>query len=394
MFSSKFSSKLLDRRLGRLAATAGAMILALIVAACDGAADEPAADEPAGAEPSEAAEEPTADETDPTEGIPDEELLDAAVAEGQVTWYTAIPTEASTAVAEAFMDEYPDIEAEVLRLPSFQLWERFRTEAAAGRNVADVISFSDWGVQKSAMAFDLVTPYVPPGIEENVPAEFIDPLEGYGWINRITTVGFVYNTDAVPDEYVPSDWTDLLDPWWGENDRLAIGDPAESAAIYAAFWSMAREDSIGPEFFQGLGELDPPLYAQGGQQLNAVTAGEHAGTIVVDYRGWQLIDDGAPVEIVYFPSGVGNSVDFNSVVTEAPNPNAARLFMNYLASSEGADVLARTLGAYLSRTDATAYPEGVGRPPIDEVPLLPLDLDAAADDYDAFNEQFDEWIGR
>ena len=376
-------------------------VLMLLLSACGGGAEETTAEEApaedAAAEETAAAEEGGAVSTEgaATEGESggagvSEDLIAAAEEEGEMVWYTAIPTEASEAVAAAFSEKYPGIDAQVVRSPSFELWERFRTENAAGANIADAFSPSDYGVITMAKDQGLISTYIPESIEGVVEDQFIDP-EDYYWSNRITTTSIIYNTDEVPADQAPEQWEDLLDPFW--QGKLGIGDPQESAAIYGAYWEMANSDEIGPEFFQGLAELDPILYAQGGQQLNAVTTGEIIGTIVVDYRGWQLMADGAPVEIVYPDEGVGYTLDFNAVAENAPHPNAAQLFMEFLGSEEGASVLAANLGSYLTQP-VDSYPMADERPQLSEINLLPIDLDQMAADFESFNSQFDEWIGR
>lgn len=366
--------------------------LALGLVSCGGDDDGGgASEETTSADPG--AESPDDSAASETDGGEESEGVDVAAAEseGSVLWYTAIPVEASEAVAAAFSEKYPSITAEVVRAPSFELWERFRTENSAGSNVADVFSPSDYGVIEEAKSGGFLAEFVPSELPGLIEDRFIDE-DGTWWANRVTTTGLVYNTDTVPEENAPTEWADLTDPFW--KGKLGIGDPAESAAIYGAYWEMAQSEDIGPSFFQDLAANEPILYAQGGQQLNAVTSGEIAGTIVVDYRGWQLIADGAPVEIVYPESGVGFTLDFNAVVEAAPHPNAARLFMEYLASQEAGDVLAQNLGTYVTRPDVAAYPTDVGRPSVDEVPLLDMDLDQMAADFEEFNAEFDEWIGR
>jgi iron(III) transport system substrate-binding protein len=327
--------------------------------------------------------------TDET-GTTDEVLRDGAEQEGQVLWYTAIPAENAEAVGAAFTEKYEGVTVEVVRAPSYELWERFRTEASAGAGSADVFSPSDYGVIAEAKELDYLAEYLPPGIQEVVDDQFVDD-EGYFWSNRVTTAGLVYNTDRVPADRAPKEWADLLDPFW--RGKLGIGDPRESSAIYGAYWEMANDPDIGADYFQRLAENEPILYAQGGQQLNAVTTGEIAATIVVDYRGWQLIGDGAPAKVIYPESGVGYTLDYNTVVADAPQPCAARLFMNFLGNQEGGDVLAESLGTYLTRTDVEPYPREVDRPTIEEINLLELDEIRMADDFESFNAKFTEWLG-
>lgn len=377
-------------------------VLVLVLSACgdagpdegDAGANGGDATEPAA--PTEAAEE-TQTDTDGGETAAGDQcgddLVAAAESEGEAVWYTSIPTEASEAVAAAFSEKYPAISAQVVRSPSFELWERFRTESSAGDSRADLFNPSDFGIMEMAKDEELLAQYVPDSIEGSVDDRFIDP-EGYFWSNRLLTTSIMYNTDLVPEDQAPATWQDLLDPYW-TSENLGIGDPRESAAIYGAFHEMANSPEIGEEFFQALADKDPILYAQGGQQRNAVVSGEIEATIAVDYRAWQLIADGAPVAIVYPDEGVGYTLDYHAVVADAPHPCAARLLMEYIGSQEGAVVLARNLGVYVTQDlpDGT-YPAGDERPPLSEVPLLDADFNQMAEDFESFNDQFDEWFGR
>lgn len=367
-------------RRGRTVLTALVAALTLVLAACGSDGGDAAGDgNPTGGTDETAAEA--------------DDLVAAAEEEGEVIWYTSIPTEASEAVAAAFSEKYPAIDAQVVRSPSFELWERFRTEASAGDTRADLFNPSDFGIMEMAVEEGLLAQFVPESVKGTIEPRFIDE-NGHFWSNRILTTSIMYNTDLVPEDQQPSTWQDLLDPYW-TSENFGIGDPRESAAIYGAFYEMAQSPDIGEEFFQELGEKDPILYAQGGQQRNAVVSGEIAATVAVDYRAWQLIADGAPVEIVYPEEGVGFTRDYHAVVADAPHPNAARLLMEYIGSEEGAAVLAENLGVYVTQAvpDGT-YPASDRRPPLSDVPLLEADFAAMADEFEEFNNEFDEWIGR
>lgn len=318
------------------------------------------------------------------------DLVAAAEAEGKVVWYTSIPTEAAEGVMAAFEKKYPNIDGEVVRAVTFDLYQRLLTEDSAGQHLADVFNPSDYGVIADARDRGLLAQHVPDSVKGAIEDRFIDP-DGHWWSARISTVGIVYNTDAVPPERAPKTWDDLADPYWA-GGKLGFTDPREVATGYAAFWEMSKAPGIGEDYFQRLGETAKPrLYAEAGQQLNALTSGELAAAVMVDYRGWELLGDGAPVQVVYPDEGVGYGVDYDAVLKTAPHPYAARLFNEFLGTQEGSTAIA-VYGGYMSRPDAQLYPPDVQRPGLEELNLLPGDFDQMAKEFEDFSATWADWM--
>jgi iron(III) transport system substrate-binding protein len=56
--------------------------------------------------------------------------------------------------------------------------------------------------------------------------------------------------------------------------------------------------------------------------------------------------EGAPIRIVYPDDGVSITVSAAGIPRTAPNPSAARLFMNWVLSREGQDVWVETSGGF------------------------------------------------
>src|SRR5450631_3646810 len=71
------------------------------------------------------------------------ELIAAAKAEGKLVLYTANFAEVEQDVIKAFNKRFPEIRIEMVRAPGGQLITRVRTEAAAGKLIADVVDHSD-----------------------------------------------------------------------------------------------------------------------------------------------------------------------------------------------------------------------------------------------------------
>ncbi|MGB6817259.1 MAG: extracellular solute-binding protein, partial [Pseudolabrys sp.] len=71
-----------------------------------------------------------------------------------------------------------------------------------------------------------------------------------------------------------------------------------------------------------------------------ISSGERA--VMVDGAGYLVIrykEEGQPVEIVYPEEGTPVAAAPSAVFKAAPNPNAARLFQNWMHSREGQQLL-------------------------------------------------------
>ena len=78
------------------------------------------------------------------------ELIAAAKAEGKLVFYTANFAEVEQQVIKAFNKRFPEIKVEMVRAPGGQLITRVKTEAAAGKLIADVVDHSDRGLMAGA----------------------------------------------------------------------------------------------------------------------------------------------------------------------------------------------------------------------------------------------------
>src|SRR5690349_24924116 len=71
------------------------------------------------------------------------ELIAAAKAEGKLVLYTANFAEVEQEVIREFNKRFPEIKVEMVRAPGGQLITRVKTEAAAGKLIADIVDHSD-----------------------------------------------------------------------------------------------------------------------------------------------------------------------------------------------------------------------------------------------------------
>ena len=95
------------------------------------------------------------------------ELIAAAKAEGKLVYYTANFAEVEQQVIKAFNKRFPEIKVEMVRAPGGQLITRVKTEAAAGKLIADVVDHSDRALM--AELLDLFQDYAPPNAADYNP---------------------------------------------------------------------------------------------------------------------------------------------------------------------------------------------------------------------------------
>jgi iron(III) transport system substrate-binding protein len=312
----------------------------------------------------------------------------AARSEGAVSWYTASPQTFDAAIIKGFQAKYPQIKVNLFYALGGPMWQKFMTEEASGKHSADVISQNNLAQVQQGVQHKFLASYLPQANKGKLAANYFDPA-GHWWSMRLGVPAIVYNTASVPAQNAPTTWTDLLDPYWTK-DNFGIGDPAQTDGAYDAYYEMSGTAGIGDQYFVQLLKKKPPLYASAGQITNALTAGEIKATITLDYTAWQAIDKGAALKVVYPTVGSPLSRDYNMISAHAPHPNAARLFQEYYAGPEAADILAKVNFEY--STIPTVYPDN--RPALSALTLLTADFSKMDGDHTAFNKKFDGWYGR
>src|ERR1700676_5811052 len=101
------------------------------------------------------------------------ELIAAAKAEGKMVLYTANYAEVEQDVIKEFNKRFPEIKIEMVRAPGGQLTPRVRTEAAAGKLIADIVDHSDRALMLPLA--DLFQDYAPPNASDYNPDSLVSP---------------------------------------------------------------------------------------------------------------------------------------------------------------------------------------------------------------------------
>lgn len=257
--------------------------------------------------------------------------------EGKVTLYTGQPIDRVQKIVDGFKAKYPGIDVDFLRADTRKYAQRFESETASGRHVADAILATTITTHRWGEKF--IEAYISPEAAD-YPPELMDPM-GLSNTFGINTTSFAWNTDRVKEDEVPKTWDDLLDPKW--KGKIGMQDPTGRGGAYT--WTVTMYERWGEakwlDYLQRLAAQEPK-YGRYMQVREMVMSGEVAlhfaaypdFTEPVKKKG-APVDWAAPSEVVF----VGLSTNLSK---NAPNPNAGKLLIDYVLSDEGQKLLGET----------------------------------------------------
>ncbi len=275
------------------------------------------------------------------------ELIAAAKAEGRLVFYTANFAEVEQEVIKEFNKRFPEIKVEMIRAPGGQLITRVKTEAAAGKLIADIVDHSDRALMLPLA--DLFQDYAPPNAADYDPASLISPKF---WPRATVAWSIAYNTELVKNP--PKTWMDLTKP---EYDKLNGQVFAESGGTT---WTriMFERQVLGEDYWAKQAATHPILYPSGAPMSDSLVRGEVAMGPLLYNAIFPKQQEGAPVKIIFPPEGVPANPYASGIPKTATHPNAAKLFLNWCLSKEGQTFMIKNLGNLTSLKVPPIYPEG------------------------------------
>ena len=275
------------------------------------------------------------------------ELVAAAKAEGKLVLYTANYAEVEQDVIKEFNKRFPEIKVEMVRAPGGQLITRVRTEAAAGKLIADIVDHSDRALMVELA--DLFQDYAPPNAADYDPAALVSPKF---WPRATLMWSIAYNTELVKDP--PKTWMDLTKPQY---DKLIGQVFAQSGGTT---WTriMFERQVLGEDYWAKQAATHPILYPSGAPMSDALVRGEIGMGPLLYNAVYPKQKEGAPLKMVFPPEGVPANPYATGIPKTAAHPNAAKLYLNWCLSKEGQTFMIKEQGNLTSLKVSPAYPEG------------------------------------
>jgi iron(III) transport system substrate-binding protein len=275
------------------------------------------------------------------------ELIAAAKAEGKLVYYTANFAEVEQQVIKEFNKRFPEIKVEMVRAPGGQLITRVKTEAAAGKLIADVVDHSDRALMSELV--DLFQDYTPPNAADYNPQAQISPKL---WPRATLVWSIAYNTELVKDP--PKTWQDLTKTQYDKQ----IGQVFAQSGGTTWTRIMFERQVLGEDYWAKQAATHPILYPSGAPTSDALVRGEIAIAPLLYNAIYPKQKEGAPIKIFFPPEGAPVNPYATGIPKTAAHPNAAKLFLNWCLSREGQTFMIKELGNLTSLKEAPVYPEG------------------------------------
>jgi iron(III) transport system substrate-binding protein len=310
-------------------------------------------------------------------------IEEAAKKEGSVIVYAN--TSKISKAAEKWAEKYPDIKLEGYDLGGDDVLSKTVGEQEAGNFVGDVW-FSSGGAELvgNVLPHEFVWRFVP--TTTSVDEQYTQPL----LMSRFGTSIFAYNKELNDSCPIKNVW-ELTQPEW--KGKFVIEDPLNDASTLSKLITLAyHADEMKQAYVDLYGkepELDSdtpdagwlwfkrfaqnqPIPQPGGDEVDSAfaTPGMKDNLMAItSYSNYPDVQDG---NLAFEPcwglnpiSGV-QAQSYAGVLNQAPHPNAAKLFIQFITSEEGRDPWAK-FGTYFP--DPT-YVVPEGQKTLDEVQKL------------------------
>jgi iron(III) transport system substrate-binding protein len=271
-----------------------------------------------------------------------ENIVAAAVRAGKLSIYSTTDAREVGELLRDFGSLYPQITVDYADLNSTELYSRFIAEVAAREGTADLLWSLAMDLQIKLVNDGYTQAYASPE-KPNLPEWAIWKNEAYGVTAE--PIVFVYNKRLMPPGDVPhthADLTQLLNNNPSYIGKVATYNPERSGTgfLYITQDVQATRDTW--DLIRAMGRAKLQLYTSTGAMLERVVSGEHL-------LAYNMIGSYALERQMRDPSlGVVMPADYTMlssrialIPSDARNPDAAKLFLDYLLSKRGQTMLAR-----------------------------------------------------
>ena len=284
-------------------------------------------------------------------------LIDGAKREGQFTLYTS-HTWFRTFVKE-FEKKYPFVKASEWRNDSKNVLRKVFEEAKAGRLLVDVVETTADGmgvIKREGLFQEYYSPEA-----RHYPNE-LKPRGQSGFFylpDRETYNSLGFNTQIVPPATAPRALRDLIDPKW--KGKMAITNTTTGVR-----WVGNALENMGREYLEKMAEQDVSVQDMAPAALiNLIASGEiPLSPTIFDANVILAKQKGAPVE--WRPlEPVVTTVGSAGLLAKAAHPHAALLFIDYLLSKEGQQLIMKG-GLWSPREDVGSVEQKFKKNYLDE----------------------------
>ncbi|KDD12622.1 ABC transporter substrate-binding protein [Bordetella bronchiseptica] len=276
----------------------------------------------------------------------DNPLYEAARKEGALNLYWGSYEQKSIEdIRDAFVKKYPGIQVNLLRQGSQTVYTRLRLELQNNAANCDSLGTTNLLHYTELKKINALMAYRPTGAE-HLPEAFrgLDPDDTFH-VGAISITSINFQSQKVPNP--PESWQALLDPAWA--GKITVGSPASSGDV--AHWALAMRLKYGDDFFKKFAAQKPKVGQSNVDTVTDILAGERVVGAAAPFS-YSLTQKaaGQPVDVKVPTDDAILNLGLTAIPAKAPHPNAAKLFTDFLYSTEVSQILARNYWPTL-RTD-------------------------------------------
>ncbi|WP_083923425.1 ABC transporter substrate-binding protein [Amorphus coralli] len=316
-------------------------------------------------------------------------IIEAAKEEGSVSyWDTVIQPTTNDELSKAFQDYYglPGFKINYTLSSTSNLITRVDQELSANKITIDVASIASppWTLERAAQG-DIVEYHSPQYEHYGQIFEAGLGKDGYFAFNGGYIFVPMWNADNLDFEGTSlKDVIGAVDP-----GRISHGDVAKSSSYLATF--IGQRQVMPESFFEDLAKMEPVFILRSEQIASGLVTGEQLMAYSgMPTRAFQYNSKGANLKFMLPEEGVVLLPQNTFILRDSPNPNAAKLWVNFILSEEGQTILAANEALISGRSGfQTPLPEY--SPAIDTLKLIKVDWASInTDDLQAARK---DWVG-
>ena len=308
------------------------------------------------------------------EGEPDATAASSPTTGGSITVYSGRSEELVGPLLDQFT-EATGIAVEARYGDTAEMANLILTEGE--NSPADVFFAQDAGAL-GAVAQEGLLAQLPSDVLERVDERFRSPSgEWVGISGRARVV--VYNTENVGEDELPDTIFGFTDPEW--RGRIGWAPTNGSFQAFVTALRVLEGEDRAREWLEGIQANEPKVYEGNSPALDAVIAGEiHVAFINHYYLMQRLAEDPDVPAANYFltdgdPGALVNVAGVG-VLHSAANPEAARVFADYLLSEEAQRYFADETKEYPLVAGVEPDPN---LPPLEQIGTPEIDLSDLSD---------------
>jgi iron(III) transport system substrate-binding protein len=268
----------------------------------------------------------------PLAAFADPKVIEAAKKEGELAWWSTIAQDQSQKLVDEFMKRYPFIKANYWRSGSVGLHNKIMIEARAGRSSWDVVSQTTPEFIYELKQKKIITAYNSP--ERSHFSPDLKDSDGYWTGTYALPTGLGFNTQQVKKEDAPKSYKDLLDSRW-KGGKISIEDENYELLV-GLIEAWGKNAAV--EYLKGLAAQVPVVGRGATQRTQMLAAGEFPLAISYTHTVEWSKSQGTSVDWVNLEPVV---IKFDGITlgAKAPHPNAGRLFIDFVLSQQGQELL-------------------------------------------------------